>query len=78
LFIAEWMRDWVNVVTLKENGTVDSIEQFMPGTSFNHPIDLEIGPDGVLYTLEYGTYWFAKIKTPAYTASNTTGATGLR
>jgi cytochrome c len=62
LFIAEWMRNWVNVVTLKENGTVDSIEQFMPGTSFNHPIDLEIGPDGVLYTLEYGTYWFAKNK----------------
>jgi cytochrome c len=62
LFIAEWMRDWVNVVTLKENGTVDSIEQFMPGTSFNHPIDLEIGPDGVLYTLEYGTYWFARNK----------------
>jgi cytochrome c len=62
LFIAEWMRDWVNVVTLKENGTVDSIEQFMPGTAFNHPIDLEIGPDGVLYVLEYGTYWFARNK----------------
>jgi cytochrome c len=62
LFIAEWMRNWINVVTLKEDGKVDSIEQFMPGTAFNHPIDLEMGPDGVLYVLEYGTYWFAKNK----------------
>jgi cytochrome c len=62
LFIAEWMRDWVNVVTLTENGKVDSIEQFMPGTTFAHPIDLEFGSDGVLYVLEYGTYWFSKNK----------------
>jgi cytochrome c len=34
----------------------------MPDTKPNHPIDLEIGPDGVLYVLEYGTYWFAKNK----------------
>jgi cytochrome c len=34
----------------------------MPGTVFNHLIDMEIGTDGVLYTLEYGTYWFAKNK----------------
>ena len=61
-FIAEWMRNWINVVTLKEDGKVDSIEQFMPGTIFNHPIDLEVGSDGVLYVLEYGTYWFAKNK----------------
>lgn len=62
LFIAEWMRDWINVVTLTADGKVDSIEQFMPDTKFNHPIDLELGPDGVLYVLEYGTFWFAKNK----------------
>jgi cytochrome c len=62
LFIAEWMRDWINVVTLTKDGKVDSIEPFIPDTKFNHPIDLELGPDGVLYVLEYGTYWFAKNK----------------
>jgi cytochrome c len=61
-FIAEWMRDWINVVTLKQDGKIDSIERFMPSVEFNHPIDLEIGGDGVLYVLEYGTYWFAKNK----------------
>ncbi len=62
LFIAEWMRDWINVVTLTPDGKVDSIEQFMASDTFNHPIDLELGPAGQLYVLEYGTYWFSKNK----------------
>jgi cytochrome c len=60
VFIAEWMRDWINVLTVGEDGKLDSIETFMAGTIFHHPIDLSIGPDGVLYVLEYGTNWFAK------------------
>ncbi|HEV7347344.1 PQQ-dependent sugar dehydrogenase [Telluribacter sp.] len=60
LFIFEWMRDWINVVTLKPDGTYGSIEPFMPNTLFEHPIDMEFGPDGAMYVLEYGTYWFAQ------------------
>jgi cytochrome c len=59
-FIAEWMRDWINVVTLDENGKLVDIERFMPSVKFDHPIDLEFGPDGALYALEYGTAWFAQ------------------
>lgn len=59
-FIAEWMRDWINVVTLDENGNLTDIERFMPSMKFDHPIDLEFGPDGALYVLEYGTGWFAQ------------------
>ncbi|GAA4439008.1 hypothetical protein GCM10023188_34910 [Pontibacter saemangeumensis] len=59
-FIAEWMRDWINVVTLDENGKLVDIERFMPSVKFDHPIDLEFGPDGALYVLEYGTAWFAQ------------------
>ena len=62
LFIAEWMRDWINVVSMDENGNLTSIERFMPSTKFDHPIDLEFGPDGALYILEYGTFWFAQNK----------------
>jgi len=62
VFIAEWMRDWINVLTINEEGKLDSIEKFMSGTKFSHPIDLEIGLDGVLYVLEYGTNWFVKNK----------------
>jgi cytochrome c len=62
LFIAEWMRDWINVVSMDDEGRLKSIERFMPSTKFDHPIDLEFGPDGALYVLEYGTFWFAQNK----------------
>ncbi len=62
LFIAEWMRDWINVVTMDESGQLTDIERFMPGTAFDHPVDLTFGPDGALYVLEYGTFWFAHNK----------------
>lgn len=62
LFIAEWMRDWINVVTLDDQGKLRKIERFMPNEKFDHPIDLEFGPDGALYILEYGTFWFAQNK----------------
>ncbi len=60
LFIAEWMRDWVNTVTFDEAGSLSAIESFMPKEVFSHPIELEFGPDGALYMLEYGPFWFAQ------------------
>src|SRR5205085_2161279 len=33
---------------------------FLAGLTFDHPEDVELGPDGSLYVLEYGTYWFAR------------------
>ncbi len=62
VFIAEWMRDWINVVDVNDSGKVENIEPFMRGTKFSHPIELEFGPDGTLYILEYGTNWFSKNK----------------
>lgn len=59
-FIAEWMRDWINVLTVDEDGKLVSIEPFLPDEPFFHPIDLKFGPDGALYVLDYGTNWFAK------------------
>lgn len=61
-FIMEWIRNWINVVTVDSSGKVDSIEQFMPGTAFNHPINMKVGPDGVLYLLEYGSNWLVRNK----------------
>lgn len=61
-FIAEWMRDWINVVTLDKEGKLVDIARFMPSATFDHPIDLEFGPDGALYVLEYGTFWLAQNK----------------
>lgn len=60
LFIYEWIRGWVKVVTMKENGDFDKMEPFMGHTKFANLIDMEVGPDGKLYILEYGTGWFTK------------------
>lgn len=59
LFIYEWMRGWIMTVTMNANGDYVSMERFMPGTKFANPIDMEFGPSGDLYVLEYGTRWFA-------------------
>ncbi|MCB9279572.1 MAG: ThuA domain-containing protein [Lewinellaceae bacterium] len=58
LFIYEWMRDWVKVVTMDSTGNYVRMEPFMSGSKFSHPIDMEIGPDGRLYVLEYGAGWY--------------------
>lgn len=57
-FIAEWIRGWINVVSMDEQGNYRSMERFMPGYTFSNPIDLQFGPDGSLYMLEYGKGWF--------------------
>ncbi len=58
LLIYDWMRNWMRLVTMNEKGAIMDIEPFMEGTQFNNIIDMAYGPDGKLYTLEYGTQWF--------------------
>jgi cytochrome c len=58
LFIYEFMRHWIMAVTMDRNGDLVSIERFMPTTKFSAPIEMEFGPSGDLYLLEYGTAWF--------------------
>jgi cytochrome c len=60
LFIYDWIRHWIMAVTLRPNGDYDAMERFAPRDSFAAPIDMELGPDGRLYVLEYGKAWFAK------------------
>lgn len=53
----DWMRNWIFMVSLTENNELDTLEQFMPSTVFDKPVDMQYGPDGALYILEYGTFW---------------------
>ena len=57
LFIYEWTRDWIIAVKLDENNQIAKMQRFMPGTKFKRPMDLELGPDGCLYLIEFGTNW---------------------
>jgi len=60
LFIYEWIRGWIKVVTMLPNGDFDNMEPFMLHTKFSNPSDMEVGPDGRIYVLEYGTGWFQR------------------
>lgn len=60
LFIYDWIRNWIKVVTMEPNGDFSKMEPFMEHTKFNNVIDMELGPDGKIYMLEYGSGWFTK------------------
>jgi cytochrome c len=60
LIIYDWMRNWLRLVTMDKEGRIMDIEPFLEGTPFNNIIDMAFGPDGKLYTLEYGTKWFSQ------------------
>jgi glucose/arabinose dehydrogenase len=60
LIFYDWMRGFIKVVTMNKNGDYERMEPFMGNTKFNAAIDIEVGPDGRFYILEYGTGWFSK------------------
>ncbi|MCU0419928.1 MAG: ThuA domain-containing protein [Cyclobacteriaceae bacterium] len=73
--IYDWMRNWLMLVTLNDQGQYVSMEPFLEGMPFNNLIDMAFGPDGQLYTLEYGTAWFkqnrdARLSRIEYNAGN--------
>lgn len=60
LIIYDWIRGWIKAVTLLPNGDFDKMEPFLADIKVNSLIDMETGPDGKLYFLEYGNGWFTK------------------
>jgi cytochrome c len=60
MFFYDWMRGWVKALTLDAKGDFYKMEPVMENIKFNSPIDMEMGPDGKIYVLEYGTGWFTK------------------
>lgn len=60
LIIYDWIRGWIKAVTLLPNGDFDKMEPFLSNIKVNSLIDMETGPDGKLYFLEYGSGWFTQ------------------
>ena len=57
LFIYEWSRNWIIAVHLDKDEKIAKMERFCPKMTFKRPMDMELGPDGCLYVIEWGTGW---------------------
>jgi cytochrome c len=60
MFIFEWARNWIKVLTFNADGDLVKIESFLPSFDFWHPIDIKFGRDGAMYVLQYGSNYFAR------------------
>jgi cytochrome c len=58
-FVTDWARGWIMTITIGEDGKYQSMERFLPNESLRGPIDMDFGPDGDLYVLEYGNGYFS-------------------
>ncbi|MEO6035472.1 MAG: PQQ-dependent sugar dehydrogenase [Verrucomicrobiota bacterium] len=57
LFIYEWSRNWIIAVHLDKDEKILKMEPFCAEMDFKRPMDMELGPDGCLYIIEWGTAW---------------------
>ena len=58
LFILEWTRNWIKEVRFNEDGELLQINPFLDNLNLLRPIDMQIGPDGAIYIIEWGTGFF--------------------
>ena len=57
----EWTRDYIKAFRLNRGNQVTADrDPSRPASSFDNPMDMEFGPDGALYVLEYGDGFFAE------------------
>ena len=54
----EWSRDYIKEIRLNDNRRPSGIFPF--NVFVDNPMDMEFGPDGALYVIEYGDGFFAE------------------
>ena len=54
-FIAEWNNGWIKTADLNASGAMTGVQNFALGTGYRRPMDLDFGPDGALYVIEWGS-----------------------
>ena len=59
-FPYEWGRDWIKETALDGTGGPLEVSAFLddPAFKWENPMDMEFGPDGSLYVLDYGGGFF--------------------
>jgi glucose/arabinose dehydrogenase/PKD repeat protein len=57
-FAYEWDRGWIKTIEVGANGERGAIEPFFDSMTLTRPMNIEFGPDGSLYVLDYGSGYF--------------------
>ncbi len=57
-FAYEWGRGWIKTISTTADGRPAEINPFFPTMELTRPMDVEFGPDGSLYVLDYGSGYF--------------------
>ncbi|MEV6985414.1 PQQ-dependent sugar dehydrogenase [Sphaerisporangium sp. NPDC051017] len=55
----DWTTDWIQTTDFDAQGAPKEMHELLPDMDFRKPMDMEFGPDGSLYLLEYGNGWGA-------------------
>ncbi|MGB3439417.1 MAG: ThuA domain-containing protein [Actinophytocola sp.] len=81
-FAYEWDRGWIKTIEVGADGERGAIEPFFDSMTLTRPMNLEFGPDGSLYVLDYGSGYFGGSEDSAvyridYTKGNRTPAVRL-
>ena len=53
-FIGEWNNDWIKTATLNDEGLATGVSCFAICSGYISPMDIEFGPNGSLYVVEWG------------------------
>ena len=53
-FAGEWTRGWIRDIAMDAEGDVAGIDPFFDSSTLYAAMDMEFGPDGSLYVLDYG------------------------
>ncbi|WP_081686370.1 ThuA domain-containing protein [Candidatus Solirubrobacter pratensis] len=54
-FIGEWNNGWIKTADLDASGAMTKVSPFALGTGYKRPMDIDFGPDGALYVIEWGS-----------------------
>nr|WP_208326039.1 ThuA domain-containing protein [Amycolatopsis arida] len=81
-FAYEWDRGWIKTIDIGPNGERGEIRPFFDSMELVRPMNIEFGPEGSLYVLDYGTGFFGGSPESAvyridYTKGNRTPSVSL-
>src|SRR4051794_33268214 len=54
-FIGEWNNGTIKTANLGATGGMTKVDAFALGTGYKRPMDMDFGPDGALYVIEWGS-----------------------